>query len=293
MTARIIDGKATAEAIRSEIAAEVAAATAKGRRPPGLSVLIVGENPASQSYVRGKKKAALDAGFHSEVHELPADISREDLLGWVDRLNADPKIDGILCQLPLPKHLDESEVTLRIHPDKDVDGFHPVNMGRLAIGLPGFVPCTPLGCRELLIRYNIPTAGKRAVILGRSHIVGTPMSLLLSRKGVGGDATVTLAHSRTENLAEECRHADILVAAIGKPKFVTAEMVKPGATVIDVGINRVDDSSAKAGYRLVGDCDYDAVQKVAGAITPVPGGVGPMTIAMLLQNTLAGWRRAR
>ncbi|MBI1783981.1 bifunctional 5,10-methylenetetrahydrofolate dehydrogenase/5,10-methenyltetrahydrofolate cyclohydrolase, partial [Candidatus Sumerlaeota bacterium] len=254
--------------------------------------IIVGENPASQSYVRGKRKAAEEAGFHSELHELRADVSREELLGLIDRLNADGKIDGILCQLPLPKHLDETEVTLRILPEKDVDGFHPVNMGRLAIGLPGFVPCTPLGCRELLLRYEIPTAGRRAVVIGRSNIVGTPMSLLLARKGTGGDATVTICHSRTANLKEECLRADIIVAAIGKPRLVTADMVKPGAAVIDVGINRIEDAKSKTGHRLVGDVDYESVREVAGALTPVPGGVGPMTIAMLLRNTLEAWKNS-
>lgn len=289
MTARIIDGKATAEKIREEIARKVEHAVTAGRRPPGLAVIIVGENPASQSYVRGKRKAAHEAGFYSELHELPTTVERGVLLKLIDRLNDDPNIDGILCQLPLPKHLDEMEVTLRINPDKDVDGFHPINMGRLATGLPGFVPCTPLGCRELLIRHHIETAGKHAVVVGRSNIVGTPMALLLARKGPGGDATVSIAHSRTANLAAVCRAADILIAAIGKPRFITADMIKPGATVIDVGINRIDDPASKTGHRLVGDVDFEAAKSVAGAITPVPGGVGPMTIAMLMMNTMHSW----
>jgi methylenetetrahydrofolate dehydrogenase (NADP+)/methenyltetrahydrofolate cyclohydrolase len=289
MTAQIIDGKATAEQIRREIADRVAKARAQGKRPPGLAVLIVGENPASQSYVRGKRKAGEEVGFHSVVHELPATISQKDLIDWVDRLNADPAIDGILCQLPLPQHLDATEIILRIDPAKDVDGFHPVNVGKLATGLDGFVSCTPLGCRELLLRHGIETAGKHAVVLGRSNIVGMPMALLLMRKGPGGDATVTVCHSRTPDLRETCARADILIAAIGRPRFVTADMVKPGAAVIDVGINRIDDPSTKSGYRLVGDVDFEAVKEKAGWITPVPGGVGPMTIAMLLANTLNSW----
>lgn len=286
----IIDGKATAAEIRAEIAQAVRAEAPAAGRPPGLAVIIVGDDPASGSYVRGKKKAAADAGFHSEVHELPAATTREELLSLVDRLNRDDRVDGILCQLPLPKHLDEREVILRIVPDKDVDGFHPVNAGRLAAGLPGFVPCTPLGCRELLIRYGIETAGRRAVVLGRSNIVGTPMALLLRARGPGGDATVTICHSKTEDIAGECRRADILVAAIGSPMFVTADMVREGAVVIDVGINRISDPSARTGHRLVGDVDFDAVKDKVRAITPVPGGVGPMTIAMLLRNTLDSWR---
>jgi len=289
MSARIIDGKATAEVIRREISEKVAVARAAGKRPPGLSVLIVGENPASQSYVRGKKKAAEEAGFRSEVHELPATISQKELIDCVDRLNADPGIDGILCQLPLPNHLDATEVLLRIDPNKDVDGFHPINVGRLATGLDGFVSCTPLGCRELLLRRGIETTGKHAVVLGRSNIVGTPMALLLMRRGAGGDATVTVCHSKTPDLKEVCATADILIAAIGKPRFVTADMVKEGATVIDVGINRIDDDATKTGHRLVGDVDFEKVKEKASWITPVPGGVGPTTIAMLLQNTLKSW----
>lgn len=291
MTATIIDGKAVAAQIRAEIAERVAAFRLAGTRPPGLAVIIVGENPASQTYVRGKKKAAEEAGYHSVSHELPATVSRAELLNLIDRLNADPAIDGILCQLPLPPHIDESEVIVRISPDKDVDGFHPISMGRLAVGLPGFVPCTPLGCRELLLRYKIPTAGKRAVVVGRSNIVGTPMALLLSRKGLGGDATVEICHSRTTDLKAECLRADIIVAAIGRAQMITADMVKEGATVIDVGQNRINDPKTKSGTRLVGDVDYEAVLEKAGAITPVPGSVGPMTIAMLLRNSLQSRER--
>lgn len=289
MTATIIDGQATAETIREEIRGTVACARDDGRRPPGLAVVIVGENPASQIYVRNKKKAAEGCGFHSVVHELPADVSEARVLGLVHELNSDPTIDGILCQLPLPRHINEEKVTLAIDPDKDVDGFHPVNLGRLAAGHPRFVACTPKGCQELLLRYGIQTEGARAVVLGRSNIVGTPMALLLMQKGRGGNATVTVAHSRTHDLPQVCREADILVAAIGQPRFVTADMVKPGATVIDVGINRIDDPTAAKGTRVVGDVDFAEVSKKAGAITPVPRGVGPMTIAMLLTNTLQSW----
>lgn len=291
MTATIIDGKTVSAAVRAEIADRVREATSKGARPPGLAVIIVGENPASQVYVRGKRKAAEEAGFYSVVHELNEQTTQPDLNRLIDDLNADNRVDGILCQLPLPKQLNEDEVTLRIDPDKDVDGFHPVNIGRLALGIPGFVACTPLGCRELLLRYNIETRGQRAVVLGRSNIVGTPMALLLMQKGPGGDATVTVCHSRTENIADECARADIIVAAIGRPKFVTADMVKKGATVIDVGINRIDDPTHPKGTRLVGDVDFEAVKQKAAAITPVPGGVGLMTIAMLMKNTVQSWER--
>lgn len=291
MTARILDGKATAESIRAEVADRVRRLTATGLRPPGLALMTVGDNPASQSYVRGKREAARGAGFHSVVHQVPATVTREELMFLIDELNADPRIDGILCQLPLPPHLDEMEVLLRVRAEKDVDGFHPINMGRLAIGMPDFIPCTPLGCRELLLRYDIPTEGRKAVVVGRSNIVGTPMALLLLQKGPGGDATVKVCHSRTWDLAAECSTADILIVAIGQPRFVTADMVKPGATVIDVGINRVEDPKAARGYRIVGDVDFEAVKEKAGAITPVPGGVGPMTIAMLMRNTLKAWER--
>jgi methylenetetrahydrofolate dehydrogenase (NADP+)/methenyltetrahydrofolate cyclohydrolase len=290
MSATIIDGKLTSETIRREIRETVSSATDSGTRPPGLAVVIVGEDPASQVYVRNKRRAAEECGFHSLVLEKPSSLSESELLGVVDQLNADPAIDGILVQLPLPKHINEGNVTLRIDPDKDVDGFHPVNLGRLAAGNPRFVACTPRGCQELLMRYEIETEGARAVVIGRSNIVGTPMALLLMQKGRGGNATVTVCHSRTDDIAQICRDADIIVAAMGKPRFVTADMVKHGATVIDVGINRIEDASRKSGTRLVGDVDFDEVSKIAGAITPVPGGVGPMTIAMLLQNTVQSWR---
>ena len=291
MSARLIDGKAIAQTIREELKAKVAATTGAGVRPPGLAVLLVGDNPASAVYVRSKVKACEEAGFHSVKIDLPADTTQETLLAEIDKLNRDPKIDGILCQLPLPKGLDENAVILAIDPDKDVDGFHPINAGRLAVGLPGFVPCTPLGCKELLIREGIETEGRNVVVLGRSNIVGTPMALLMMQKAKGANATVTVCHSRTKDLPGECRRADILIAVIGQANFVKGNWVKPGATVIDVGINRVDDPSAPKGSRLVGDVDFAAVREVAGAITPVPGGVGPMTIAMLLANTCQSWQR--
>lgn len=286
MTAQLIDGKAIAAQIRNEIAAAVAARRDAALRAPGLGVILVGENPASQSYVRSKTRACKEAGFHSVQIDLDAAVSQAELLAHVARLNADPAIHGILLQLPLPRHINESAVIEAIHPDKDVDGFHPMNAGRLATGQPGFVPCTPLGVVELLKRSGVETAGAFAVVLGRSNIVGKPMAALLMRKAPGGNATVCVAHSGTRDLPAVVRQADILVAAIGVARFVTADMVKPGATVIDVGINRIADATAASGSRLVGDVDFDAVSAVAGAITPVPGGVGPMTIAMLLSNTL-------
>jgi methylenetetrahydrofolate dehydrogenase (NADP+) / methenyltetrahydrofolate cyclohydrolase len=290
-TAKLIDGKALGLTIRQEIATEVAQMTGKGMPAPGLAVVLVGDNPASASYVRAKTKACHDAGFHSVQIDLPVDTPEADLIAKVEELNNDDSIHGILVQLPIPDHINEQKIISAIDPDKDVDGFHPMNAGRLAIGLPGFVPCTPFGVREMLIREGIETSGKFAVVLGRSNIVGKPMAQLLSVKGKGGDATVCICHSRTKDLAEVCARADILVAAIGRAEFVTANMVKPGATVIDVGINRVDDPSAKRGYRLVGDVAFDEVKEIAGAITPVPGGVGPMTIAMLLKNTLTSAKR--
>ncbi|CAN5413689.1 bifunctional methylenetetrahydrofolate dehydrogenase/methenyltetrahydrofolate cyclohydrolase FolD [soil metagenome] len=286
MSAQIIDGKAIAAQVQAEITAEISAITSTGARPPGLGVILVGENPASQAYVRSKTKACKDAGFHSVQHDLPDTITEAQLLDYVRKFNEDPAIDGILVQLPLPKQIRENVILNAIDPDKDADGFHPVNVGRLSIGEPGFVPCTPLGVRELLLRSGVETAGKFAVVIGRSNIVGKPAAALLGAKGKGGDATVCICHSRTKNIAEICRQADIIIAAIGKANFVTADFIKPGAAVIDVGINRVDDATAKRGYRLVGDVDFDAVKEIAGAITPVPGGVGPMTIAMLLKNTL-------
>lgn len=287
MAARIIDGKAIAEAIRGEIREAVQARVAQGLRPPGLAVVLVGENPASASYVRSKTRACAEAGFHSVQIDRPATTTQEELLGIVEGLNNDDRIDGILVQLPVPAHIDADAVLEAIDPRKDVDGFHPMNAGALAIGRECLVPCTPLGIVELLVRSGIETRGSHAVVIGRSNIVGKPMAQLLLRKGRGGDCTVTVCHSATKDIAAVAREADILVAAIGRAEFVTADMVKPGAVVIDVGINRVDDAAKQKGYRLCGDVDFAGVSQVAGWITPVPGGVGPMTIAMLLRNTLS------
>lgn len=285
--AELIDGKAIAAQIRAELAEEAKALP----EPPGLGVILVGENPASASYVRSKTKACAEAGYHSVQRDLPADVSQGALLEEVRRMNADPAIHGILVQLPLPGHIDEFAIIEAIDPAKDADGFHPVSVGRLQIGLPCPVPCTPLGVKELLIRSGVETSGAFAVVLGRSNIVGKPVAALLAQKGPGGDATVCLCHSRTRDLPGVLRQADIIVAAIGRAHFVTADMIKPGATVIDVGINRIEDPTRERGYRLVGDVDFDAAKEVAGKITPVPGGVGPMTVAMLLKNTLENARR--
>lgn len=279
----IIDGKATAQAVRAELKEEIAARCKDGLRAPGLAVILVGEDPASQVYVRNKERACQDTGILSLPYRLPADTTQEALLALIAELNARPDVDGILLQLPLPAGLDASRCLLAIDPAKDVDGFHPENVGRLSLGLPGMVSCTPAGVIELLRRYNLPTRGKKAVVVGRSDIVGKPLALLLARSGEFGDATVTLCHSRTANLAEECRSADFLFLAVGRPRMVTGDMVKKGAVVIDVGINRTDSG-------LCGDADYDSVFPQASAITPVPGGVGPMTIAMLLKNTVDAWK---
>lgn len=286
MTARVLDGVRIGKEIRAEVAASVARMAGKGRKP-GLAVVIVGEDPASRVYVRSKGRACLEAGMHSETVEYPATVTQEELLAQIDRLNADPAIHGMLVQLPLPKHIDTDAVLRRIDPRKDVDGFHPVNVGKLVIGDPtAFRPATPYGVQQMLIREGIETKGAHAVIVGRSTIVGKPMAGLLIQDGPGGNATVTVCHSRSRELPAITRTADILVVAIGKPEFVTADMVQPGAVVIDVGINRVNDASHPKGYRLVGDVAYAPVAEIASAITPVPGGVGPMTIAMLLRNTL-------
>lgn len=286
MAAKLIDGKAIAEKVKQDAAKESAEFIKETGITPGLVVVIVGEDPASQVYVRSKHKACTDLGWYSEILTLPENVSQEDLEKEIDSLNADPKVHGILVQLPLPKHLNEESVLLRMDPDKDVDGFHPVNVGKLSLGIPAPVPCTPAGVQRMLIEEGIETSGKFVVVLGRSNIVGKPVAQLLMAKGKGGDATVCICHSRTKDLNHILHHADIVVAAIGVPKFVKAEWIKPGATVIDVGINRIDDPTTKTGKRLVGDVDFDAVKEVAGAITPVPGGVGPMTIAMLMLNTL-------
>jgi len=280
MTADIIDGKAFAAGLRARVAELVPAFQASAGRVPGLAVVLVGEDPASAVYVRSKGKMTRECGMESFEHKLSAETSQEALIELVDQLNNDPAVDGILVQLPLPKHIDEQAVLLRINPDKDVDGFHPVNAGRLATGLEGFVPCTPLGCLMLLEDRLGDLTGLDAVVIGRSNIVGKPMAALLTK----ASATVTLVHSRTRNLPHYLKHADIVVAAVGRAHFVKGEWLKPGATVIDVGINRTD-----AG--LVGDVDFDSAASVAGAITPVPGGVGPMTIACLLRNTLVAAHR--
>ena len=292
MSARILDGTVIGQAIRDEVKAEVARIKDTGRRP-GLAAVLVGEDPASTVYVRSKGKACEEAGMHSVTVRLPADTPEDGLLATVDRLNADPDIHGILVQLPLPKHINSEKVLRRIDPGKDVDGFHPMNVGKLVTGdKTAFRPATPFGVQQMLIRSGIETKGAHAVIVGRSNIVGRPMASLLIQQGPGGDATVTVCHSKTRDLPAVTRSADILIAAIGKPEFVTADMVRPGAVVIDVGINRVDDASRPKGYRLVGDVAYEPVSRIASAITPVPGGVGPMTIAMLLQNTLQAMQQA-
>jgi methylenetetrahydrofolate dehydrogenase (NADP+)/methenyltetrahydrofolate cyclohydrolase len=286
VSARLLDGVAIAAAIRAEVTEDVRTLAARGIIP-GLAVVLVGEDPASDVYVRSKGKACLEAGMHSETIRMSADSPAAEVLATIDRLNADPAIHGILCQLPLPPHINADEVLQRIDPGKDVDGFHPVNVGKVVLGDPtAFKPATPFGIQQILLRSGIETRGARAVIVGRSTIVGRPMANLLIQPGPGGDATVTVAHSRTRDLPAVCREADILVVAIGRAEFIGADAVKPGATVIDVGINRVEDASRPRGYRLVGDVAFEPVAEVAGAITPVPGGVGPMTIAMLLRNTL-------
>lgn len=291
MTATLIDGKAISNAIKAEAKAELERLTPRVGRPPGLAMILVGEDPASTTYVRSKRRACAALGVNSIAHDLEASTNRETLLDLVRSLNEDDAVDGILVQSPLPPHLDENEVVNLINPAKDVDGFHPVNVGKLLIGEETFVSCTPAGVRELLVRSGVETRGAHVVIIGRSTIVGKPLAALLMQKADGADATVTVCHSRTRNLPEIARSADILVAAIGRARFVTADMVRPGAVVIDVGINRVEDASAKRGYRLVGDVDFDAIVEVASKITPVPGGVGPMTIAMLMRNTLLAYRR--
>jgi len=292
MSARVLDGVPLAEAIRAEVAKAVTKYRAQGRQP-GLAVVIVGENPASQVYVKAKGKACEEAGMHSETIRLPEQIGEAELLDVVERLNTDPRIHGFLVQLPLPKHIDSERVLNSVNPAKDVDGFHPVNVGKLSIGDPtALKPATPYGVQQMLIRSGIDTRGANAVVVGRSNIVGKPMASLLIQPGTGGDATVTVCHSKSRDLPGICRGADLLVVAMGKPEFVTADMVRAGATVIDVGINRVDDAAQPKGYRIVGDVAYGPVSEVAGAITPVPGGVGRMTIAMLLRNTLQAFEQA-
>ena len=287
----LIDGKAIAQRINEETRTAVTDLTALGIRP-GLAVVIVGDDPASHAYVRSKEKTSRELGMHSVKREMPAATTQDELLAVVRELNADPAIHGILVQSPPPKHIDERAIVEALDPRKDVDGFHPVNVAKLVLcDEDAFVPCTPLGCQRLLIESGVPTAGANVVVLGRSMIVGKPMALLLMNKGRGGDATVTVAHSRTKDLASVCRNADILIAAIGKPEFVKADFVRDGAVVIDVGINRIADAASPKGSRLVGDVAFDEVAPKCWAITPVPGGVGPMTIAMLMHNAVAAARR--
>jgi methylenetetrahydrofolate dehydrogenase (NADP+)/methenyltetrahydrofolate cyclohydrolase len=286
-----IDGAAVAAKVLVETKQRVDALRQRGIQP-GLAVVLVGDDPASRAYVRSKDRKAAELGLHSVKEELPADTTQEQLLALVEKLNADPAVHGILVQSPPPPQIDEAAIVRAIDPRKDVDGFHPVNVAKLALEDPtGFVPCTPLGCIRLLQEAGIETAGKNAVVVGRSMIVGKPMALLLMKRGPGGDATVTVAHSRTKNLAAVTRAADIVVAAIGRPHFLGSDHIREGAVVIDVGINRIDDPSNPKGYRLVGDVDYDAVADRCTAITPVPGGVGPMTIAMLMSNCVTAAER--
>jgi methylenetetrahydrofolate dehydrogenase (NADP+) / methenyltetrahydrofolate cyclohydrolase len=282
MTAKLLDGKALATKLQAELAQQVAQFKAQSNITPCLAAVLVGENPASEVYVRNKRQACERVGMTSQLHRLPANASQAELLNLIARLNNAPAsepVHGILVQLPLPKQIDEKAILDAVHPLKDADAFHPENVGLLVQGRPRFLPCTPQGIQQLLIHSGIATAGKHVVVLGRSEIVGKPISLMLVQRGNGADATVTICHSRTQNLPEITRQADILIAAIGQPRFVKAEMIQPGATVIDVGINRIDG-------KLCGDVDFDSVREVAGAITPVPGGVGPLTITMLLENTL-------
>ena len=282
----ILDGKKTSEDLKQEIAEEVKQLKAKAKRVPHLAAVLVGNDGASLTYVGSKVKACEQVGFESTLVKLPANISEEALLQEIEKLNANPEIDGYIVQLPLPKHINEQEILLAIDPTKDVDGFHPANFGRMALDMEAFIPATPFGIMELLKRYKVPTKGKHVVVVGRSHIVGRPISILLSQKGAQGNATVTLTHSHTPNLAELTRQADIVVMALGIPEFLKGNMVKEGVTVIDVGITRLKDDSNPKGYRIVGDVAFNEVKEKASYITPVPGGVGPMTIAMLLKNTL-------
>lgn len=282
----LLDGNKTSDDIKLEIAHKVAERKAAGKKVPHLAAVIVGNNGASLTYVNAKVKACEKVGFESTLLSLPETITEKELLDKIAELNADPKIDGYIVQLPLPKHIDEHKVTLAVSPSKDVDGFHPENLGRMVLNLPCYLPATPAGIVELLRRYNVDTAGKSCVVVGRSHIVGSPMSILMARNTLPGNCTVTLTHSKTKNLKELCQQADIIIAALGKAEFLTADMVKQGAVVVDVGITRVDDPTKKSGFKLLGDVKFDEVAPKCSYITPVPGGVGPMTIASLMLNTL-------
>ena len=287
----ILDGKQTSAKIKEEVEAQVSVMKQQNKRTPHLAAVLVGTNGASMTYVGAKVKACQLVGFESTLIELSAETTEAQLLNKIEELNNNPEIDGFIVQLPLPKQIDEQKVLMAVDPDKDVDGFHPMNVGRLTLDLPTFISATPYGIMELLERYEIPTSGKHVVVIGRSHIVGRPMSILMSQKRAAGNATVTIAHSRTTNLAALTKEADIIVAALGIPEFLKADMVKKGAVVIDVGITRVPDASKKRGYRIAGDVDFENVAEKASHITPVPGGVGPMTIAMLLKNTLLACER--
>ena len=291
MSAKIIDGKQIAADIREELKSQVEQLGQQGI-VPGLGVILVGEDPASQSYVTAKERACENIGIYSDDNRLPAETTQEELLALVERMNRDPKINGILVQLPLPDHIDEAAVLLAIDPDKDVDGFHPMNVGRMMVGEESFLPCTPHGVLQMLARSGVETSGAHVVVVGRSNIVGKPVANMLLQKKEGANATVTLCHTRTKDLGYHTRQADIIIAASGRPNTITADMVRDGAVVIDVGVNRVEDASRERGYRLVGDVDFDAVREKASMITPVPGGVGPMTITMLLYNTVKSARRA-
>lgn len=292
MAAKILDGNKVAQEMRAEMAEEIRALKEEHGITPGLAVVLVGDDPASQVYVRNKGRACEQVGIRSDTYRFPADYPEEELLGLISKLNEDPEVHGILVQLPLPKHIDEEKVLYAIDPNKDVDGFHPVNVGKLMIGKPGFLPCTPHGIQQLLLRSGIEIEGKHVVVVGRSNIVGKPVAMILVQKQKGANATVTICHTGTKDLGYHTRQADILIVAAGRPKTVTADMVKEGAVVVDVGVNRVEDPSSKRGYRLVGDVDFDSVKEKASAITPVPGGVGPMTITMLLRNTIDAAKRA-
>jgi methylenetetrahydrofolate dehydrogenase (NADP+)/methenyltetrahydrofolate cyclohydrolase len=291
MTAQIIDGKQVAADMRAELKEETAKLKEQGI-VPGLGVILVGEDPASNSYVTAKERTCEDLGIYSDDNRLPEETSQQELLALVEKMNNDPKINGILVQLPLPKHLNEAEVLLAIDPDKDVDGFHPMNVGKMMVGEKAFLPCTPHGVIQLLMRSGVTIEGANVAIVGRSNIVGKPLANMLIQKNATGNATVTVCHTRTKDLADKTKQADIVIAAAGRPNMVTADMVKEGVVVIDVGVNRVEDETKKRGYRLVGDVDFEAVKEKASLITPVPGGVGPMTITMLMFNTVESAKRA-
>ena len=291
MAAKIIDGKQIAAEMQAELKAEVAQLKEQGI-VPGLGVVLVGDDPASQTYVTAKQRACEELGIYSDDNRLPADTSQKDLIALVKKLNADPKINGILVQLPLPKGLNEAEVLMTIDPNKDVDGFHPTNVGKMVVGEKAFLPCTPHGVIQLLLRSGVKIEGANVVIVGRSNIVGKPLANMLIQKNATANATVTVCHTRTKDIAFHTKQADIIIAAVGKPKTITADMVKDGVVVIDVGVNRIKDATKKSGFRLVGDVDFEAVKEKASLITPVPGGVGPMTITMLMYNTVQSAKRA-